>query len=139
MTDAISPQLHVPPETKGRRKTILVAAAAWHLRSLVQAALANKRTRVMEASALADVRAAAKCESLDLVILDSDLDPIDTKTLYRMLKRDPALAHVPVILLTGPAGCDPMPPEDLFHPDCTLQRHFSPFELLNLVYTLTGY
>ncbi len=139
MTDAVTPQPHVPPETKGRRKTILVAAAAWHLRSLVRAAVENKRTSVVEASSLEELRAAARSDSLDLVILDVKLNSIDARTTYQNLKSDPALTHVPVILLTDPTGLDAILPEDLVHPDCTLHKHFSPFELLNLVYALTGY
>ena len=139
MTDAIAPQPHVPPETKGRNKTVAIVAAAWHLRSLVRAAVENKRTSVVEASTLAELRTAANFESLDLVILDVDLDPIGAKTMYQKLKRDPALTHVPVILLTDPTGLDALPPEVLIHPDRTLHKHFSPFELLNLVYALTGY
>ncbi len=127
------------PETKGRSKTIAVVAAAWHLRSLVRAALANKRTSVVEASSLKELRAAAQGERLDLVILDFELTPNRPKTPYQELKRDTAFSHVPVILLTDPSAPDPNPPGGLSPPDRTLHKHFSPFELLNLVYSLTGY
>jgi len=129
----------VLPETKGRSKTIAVVAAAWHLRALVRAALANKRTSVVEASSLEELRAAAQSESLDLVILDFGLSPNESETPYQELKRDPVFTHVPVILLTDPSARDSNPPESLSQPDRTLHKHFSPFELLNLVYNLTGY
>ena len=132
-------QPHVPPVTSGKHKTIAVVAAAWHLRSLVRAALANKRTSVVEASSLKELRAAALGESVDLVILDFDLTANESKTPYQELKRDPTFTHVPVILLTDPSALDPNPPGGLSPPDRTLHKHFSPFELLNLVYSLTGY
>lgn len=127
------------PETKGRSKTIAVVAAAWHLRSLVRAAVENKRTSVVEASSLNELRAAAQSENLDLVILDFELMPIESKTPYQQLKCDPAFTHVPVILLTDPSALDLNPPEGLSLPDRALHKYFSPFELLNLVYSLTGY
>ena len=139
MTDAVTSQPHAPPETKGRHKTILVAAAAWHLRSLVRAAVENKRTKVVEATSLEDVRAIASRERIDLVILDAGLAHDDPALSYDHLKRDPSFIDVPLILLTDHTAPNETSLSGLIHPDRTLHKHFSPFELLNLVYTLTGY
>lgn len=86
-----------------------------------------------------ELRAAAEVATLDLVILDFDLTPNESGTPYQELKRDPAFSHVPVILLTDPSPLVPNPAESLSQPDRTLHKHFSPFELLNLVYGITGY
>lgn len=132
-------QPHVPRETKGRSKTIAVVAAAWHLRSLVRAALANKRTSVVEASSLEELRAIAPKERIDLVILDTDIARESTAMPYEELKRESAFTEVPVILLINGASPNETSPLDVHPSDRTLHRHFSPFELLNLVYALTGY
>ena len=139
MSDSSSPQPHVPVETKGRHKTIAVVAGEWHLRALVRAAVENKRTSVIEASSLQALSALAHDERLALVILDTDLDCDDVTAPYAHLKGDPGLSTVPVILLINRAAPKERSTAIVSHPDRTLHKHFSPFELLNIVYTLTGY
>ena len=139
MPDSSSPQPHVPAETKGRHKTIAVVAGEWHLRALVRAAVENKRTSVVEASSLQALSDIARSEQIDLAILDADLDCDDATAPYAHLKGDPRLATVPVILLTNRAAPEERSTARVRHPDRTLHKHFSPFELLNIVYTLTGY
>lgn len=129
----------MPPETRGRSKTIAVVATAWHLRSLVRAAVENKRTSVLEASSLKELRAIGPKERIDLVILDTDIPREDTAKPYEELKRESAFTEVPVILLINGASPNETSPLDVHPPDRTLHKHFSPFELLNLVYSLTGY
>ena len=116
-----------------------MVADAWHLRSLVRAALENKRTRVIETTSPRDLYAAAQTRRFDLIILDGDSVPQESAPSNSQSRPIPALAGVPVILLT-----DSPPPDDTtfpgpLQPDRTLHRHFSPFELLNAVYALTGY
>ena len=137
MSGNAAPQPHVPAETKGRHKTIAVAAPAWHLRALVRAAVENKRTRVVEADSLQALSAIARNEPLDLVILDSDLACHGATPSAAQPTRDPALAGAPLLLLTDPSA--PAPHVSALQPDRTLHKHFSPFELLNAVYALTGY
>lgn len=139
MSAAAAPQPHVPAETKGRHKTIAVAAPAWHLRALVRAAVENKRTRVIEAASLKALRGIARDERLDLVIVDADLAVCDTTPLSAQLPCDSALAEAPLLLLTDRAAPDDASSASAFQPDRTLHKHFSPFELLNAVYALTGY
>ena len=139
MTGSVTSQPHVPVETKGKRKTVAVVAEQWHLRSLVRAAVENKRTKVVEASGLEDLRVIASSERIDLVILDIELTGDETMLAYDHLKRDPAFRDVPFILLTDRAAPNEAPLSCLIHPDRALHKHFSPFELLNLVYALTGY
>lgn len=129
----------MPPETKGRHKTIVVAAPEWHLRAIVRAAVENKRTNVVEASSLEKLCTIARVERIDLVVLDADLPGDDAALAYAQLKRDPGLGSVPVILLTNSPAPEGKAPLDVHHPDRTLHKHFSPFELLNIVYALTGY
>lgn len=138
MTGSVTSQPHVPVETKGKRKTVAVVAEQWHLRSLVRAAVENKRTKVVEASSLEELRSIA-VEQIDLVILDAGLAQDDPALAYDHLKRNPAFRDVPFILLTDRAAPNEATLSGLIHPDRTLHKHFSPFELLNLVYTLTGY
>ena len=139
MSGNATPQPHAPIETKGKRKTVAVVAAAWHLRALVRAAVENKRTRVVEASSLESLRAIAHAERLDLVILDADLARDGATPPSAQRTRDPALADAPLLLLTDPAAPDAAPHRSALQPDRTLYKHFSPFELLNAVYALTGY
>ena len=139
MTGSVTSQPHVPVETKGKRKTVAVVAEQWHLRSLVRAAVENKRTKVVEASCLEDLRVIASSERMDLVILDIEITGDETMLAYDHLKRDPAFRDVPFILLTDRAAPNEAPLFGLIHPDRALHKHFSPFELLNLVYALTGY
>ncbi len=139
MSNAAAPQPHVPAETRGRRKTIAVAAPAWHLRALVRAAVENKRTRVVEADSLQALSAIAGNERLDLVIVDGDLAAIESASPYAQTKIDPAIADVPLLLLTDRAAPGDSSSASALQPDRTLHKHFSPFELLNIVYALTGY
>lgn len=139
MTGSVTSQPHVPPETKGRTKTIAVAANAWHLRALVRAAVENKRTRVVEATSLEEMRTIARSEHIDLVILDADLGCDDAIAPNAQLKNDPALSTVPLILLTNRTASEDRSSASISHPDRTLHKHFSPFELLNIVYALIGY
>ncbi len=139
MSGNAAPQPHVPAETKGRHKTIAVAAPAWHLRALVRAAVENKRTRVVEASSLESLRAIAGDERLDLVILDAELARHGATAPSAQRTRGPALAGAPLLLLTDPSAPAAAPHVSALQPDRTLHKHFSPFELLNAVYALTGY
>ena len=139
MPDSSSPQPHVPAETKGRHKTIAVVAGEWHLRALVRAAIENKRTSVVEALTLQDMSALAHDERLDLVILDADLAPDNTVPDYTSLFCDPVFAAIPLIVLTDRTARDVTALTGASQQVRTLYKHFSPFELLNIVYTLTGY
>ena len=137
MPDDATPQPHVPAETKGRQKTIAVVAQEWHLRMLVRAAVENKRTRIVEASTLQELRAVAQGERLDLVILDGDLAPGHTAAAQS--KRDSAFQDTPLLLLTDRDLLETPLPDGALQPNRTLHKHFSPFELLNIVYALIGY
>ncbi len=139
MPDDATPQPHVPAETKGRHRTIAVVAQAWHLRMLVRAAVENKRTRIVEASTLQELSAIAQGEQLALVILDGDLAPGHTEALPAQSKLDAAFADIPLLLLTDRTVLEATQTEGAVQPYRTLHKHFSPFELLNIVYTLTGY
>ena len=139
MTGSATSQPHVPVETKGKRKTVAVVAEQWHLRALVRAAVENKRTKVVEASSLEELRTIAYGERIDLVILDAETVCDEKALANHQLKRDPALADVPVILLADQAAPNETSSLNVHPPDRTLHKHFSPFELLNLVYEITGY
>lgn len=130
------PQPHVPPETRGKHKTIAIIAAEWHLRSLVRAALENKRTRVFEYNSLEGLEAATQGDHIDLVILDDDCALHETSGRSQ---RAAMLANVPVILLTDDSPTEEDFSTSIVEPDRTLHKHFSPFELLNHVYALIGY
>ena len=139
MTDSVTPQPHVPVETKGKQKTIAVVAEQWHLRALVRAAVENKRTSVVEASSLEELRTIACGVRIDLVILDAETVCDDEELEAALLTWDGPLAEVPVILLTDQTAPEETSLPGSFPPFRTLHKHFSPFELLNFVYTLIGY
>lgn len=134
-----TPQPHVPPETRGKHKTIAVVAAEWHLRSLVRAALENKRTRVIEVTTLQGLDTAVRGEHIDLIILDDECVPREEAPNNGRHQRNSALTGIPVILLTDRELHDYDPSPYALQPDRTLHKHFSPFELLNIVYALIGY
>ncbi len=124
---------------RGRHKTIAVVADAWHLRSLVRAALENKRTRVIELPSLHELDAASRDRRVDLVILAEDSVPDESAPCNRRAQPLAVLADVPVILLTAGSPPDSNALPGFLQPDRTLHTHFSPFELLHVVYALIGY
>ena len=52
---------------------------------------------------------------------------------------DPVFAAIPLIVLTDRTARDVTALTGASQQVRTLYKHFSPFELLNIVYTLTGY
>lgn len=133
------PEPHVPPETRGKHKTIAVIAAAWHLRSLVRAALENKRTRILDVTTLQEFDTVARSERIDLIILDDECASDETASSNGRDQPSLAFADVPVVLLTDRAHKNHAPSPYALPPTRTLHKHFSPFELLNVVYALIGY
>ena len=139
MTENSTSQPHVPTERRGRHKTIAVVTEVWHLRALVRAAVENKRTSVIEASSLEELRTIACGARIDLAILEVEAVCSGEELEPALLTWDGPLAEVPVILLTDQTAPDETSLPGSFPPFRTLHKHFSPFELLNLVYTLIGY
>jgi two-component system cell cycle response regulator DivK len=85
--------------------------------ALTRAILENAGHAVVEAEDATQGLEMARCERLDIVLMDIQLPDIDGLTATRMLKADPRTAHLPVIAVTAfamkgdedesrAAGCD---------------------------------
>jgi two-component system cell cycle response regulator len=84
---------------------ILIADTSSASRILLRARLAEAHYTVMVAATGAEVMAALHADRPDLLIADERLPDLDGATLMRTLRADPALARLPVILLTD-TGAD---------------------------------
>jgi two-component system, cell cycle response regulator len=79
---------------------ILIADTSSASRILLQARLSEARYAVTMAATGAEVMAALRRDRPDLLIADERLPDLDGVTLLRQIRADPALARLPVILLT---------------------------------------
>jgi two-component system cell cycle response regulator len=79
---------------------ILIADTSSASRILLRARLTEARYTVTVAATGAEVMAALRVDRPDLLIADERLPDLDGVTLQRKLRADPALARLPVILLT---------------------------------------
>jgi two-component system cell cycle response regulator len=79
---------------------ILIADTSSASRILLRARLAEAHYTVTVAATGAEVMAALHADRPDLLIADERLPDLDGVTLLRTLRADPALARLPVILLT---------------------------------------
>jgi two-component system cell cycle response regulator len=84
---------------------ILIADTSSASRILLRARLAGAHYTVTVAATGAEVMAALNSDRPDLLIADERLPDLDGVTLLRNLRADPALARLPVILLTD-TGAD---------------------------------
>lgn len=74
------------------------------IRSLLQQAMTAEGYEFLTASTVAEGLAAAGRTKPDLILLDVNLPDGDGISTCRRLKADPALRHIPVLILTGEAS-----------------------------------
>ena len=88
-------------ETSDGNKTILVADDSVVALTLLSRLLKGAGYRVVTAMDGIEATQRAYSEQPDLIVLDITMPRMNGYQVCRLLKRDPAIAHVPVIILTG--------------------------------------
>jgi two-component system phosphate regulon response regulator PhoB len=84
-----------------RKKLILVVEDDEDIRALLRHTLTKERYNVIEAALGREALAEANAKRPDAVILDIMLPDIDGLEVCRRLKTDPAMKHIPVVMLTA--------------------------------------
>lgn len=82
-------------------KTILLVDDSKVTRELIKVYLIVKDVRVLDAADGAEALVTARNERPDLILCDLRMPRLDGPGLCRALAAEPALAHVPVIILTS--------------------------------------
>ena len=114
-------------------KTLLIADDDPDLRLLLQTTLEDPAYRILEASDGASALHMVRQERPDAVILDRMMPQLDGLEVAKAVLADPAIRHIPLILLTAreqPAVRDGEPSPKVF---AYLIKPFSPLQLLEAV------
>lgn len=112
-------------------QTLLIADDDPDLRLLLQTTLEDPAYRILEASDGKSALRLVRQERPDVVILDRMMPKLDGLEVARAVLADPAIRHIPLILLTAleqPAANDGQP--EVF---AYLLKPFSPLQLLETV------
>ena len=112
-------------------KTLLIVDDDPDLRLLLQTTLEDPAYRILEASDGESALHLVRQERPDAVILDRMMPKLDGFEVARAVLADPAIRHIPLILLTAleqPAANDGRP--EVF---AYLLKPFSPLQLLETV------
>ena len=119
-------------------KTLLIADDDPDLRLLLQTTLEDPAYRILEASDGESALHLVRQEQPDVVILDRMMPKLDGLAVARTVLADPAIRHIPLILLTAldpPAANDGEPAPGVF---AYLVKPFSPLQLLETVRQALG-
>ncbi len=114
-------------------KTLLIADDDPDLRLLLQTTLEDPAYRILEASDGESALRLVRQEQPDVVILDRMMPELDGLAVARTVLADPAIRHIPLILLTAlelPTAIDAEPAPEVF---AYLLKPFSPLQLLETV------
>ena len=112
-------------------QTLLIADDDPDLRLLLQTTLEDPAYRILEASDGESALHLVRQERPDAVILDRMMPKLDGLEVAQAVLADPAIRHIPLILLTAleqPAAGEPLPPVFAY-----LLKPFSPLQLLETV------
>jgi CheY-like chemotaxis protein len=114
-------------ETQGR---VLVVDDEPFMLRLIEIVLERDGYKMIKASNGSEAIEVARRERPDLIIMDGMMPQMDGLTAVRVLKEDPELRRIPVILLT--ANPNRYSPEDAASSGATvfLTKPFSPTQLL---------
>ena len=119
-------------------KTLLIADDDPDLRLLLQTTLEDPVYRILEASDGEAALHLVRRERPDAVILDRMMPKLDGLQVARAVLADPAIRHIPLILLTAleqSAAGDGEPAPEVF---AYLLKPFSPLQLLDTVRQALG-
>ena len=116
--------------------TILVVDDEPSIVDLVRFTLEDGDVRVVEASDGAEALVLARRIKPDLILLDVQMPRLDGLEVCRQLRREPAFAHVPIILLTAAGQAADRARGLGAGADEYLTKPFSPLALLALVEAL---
>lgn len=114
-------------------QTLLIADDDPDLRLLLQTTLEDPAYRILEASDGESALRLVRQEQPDVVILDRMMPKLDGLAVARTVLADPAIRHIPLILLTAlepPTAIDAEPAPEVF---AYLLKPFSPLQLLETV------
>jgi CheY-like chemotaxis protein len=96
---------------KGDRRTVLVVDDEPHVVAYLEMLLQDQGYATLSAADGREGLETAKAHKPDLICLDITMPEESGVRMYRNLKEDPALAHIPVIVVTAVTGLggDPEP------------------------------
>lgn len=114
-------------------KKILIADDEIPIRLLIHSILENEEYQIIEAEDGTETVAKCREEKPDLLILDLMMPGLSGQEVCRMLRSDPATAHLPIIILTAKQKISPEEARRTFSTDFYLTKPFSPLELLRHV------
>lgn len=114
-------------------KKILIADDSEALRALLHATLRDPRYEIIQASGGVQALALREMHQPDLVILDESMPGIAGPEVCRMIKRNPASAHTPVILMTTNSAAAGQALVREAGADVHVTKPFSPLSLLGTV------
>lgn len=116
-----------------RRERILVVDDDSKMRLLVSATIGTDLYEVIEASRGLEALALARAKPPSLIILDVRMPDLDGVEVCRLIRADPALREVPVIMVTSARGEAERQAGLEAGADGYLTKPFSPAELLDAV------
>jgi len=114
-------------------KTILLADDEAHLWLLVHTTLDDPAYRILEATDGNQALAMARTEHPDLLVLDWMMPGLSGLVVAQMLRRDPATAQIPIIMLTAKGQAIDRALGHAVGLQAYLVKPFSPLELLEKV------
>jgi two-component system phosphate regulon response regulator PhoB len=113
--------------------TILIADDEAPLRALVRATLDTGRLRILEAVDGEEALTLTRTEQPDLILLDWSMPGRTGLDVARELRRDPATAEIPIVMLTARTTAFDHDAADAVGVDAYMTKPFSPRALLDLV------
>lgn len=119
-------------------KTILIADDEKSLRVLVRATLDDPDYTILEAIDGEETLTIARDKNPDLILLDWMMPGKSGIEVLKILKKDPALADIPVIMLTAKAQASEKEQGLAAGALAYLTKPFSPLTLLDMVNEFTG-
>jgi CheY-like chemotaxis protein len=121
-----------------RMKTVLLADDEAYLRLLVHTTLDDPAYRILEAADGHQALAMAQAEHPDLLVLDWMMPGLSGIVVAQTLRQDPAMAHIPIIMLTAKGQDIDRAQAHALGLQAYLVKPFSPLELLEKVQAILG-
>lgn len=84
-----------------RRLILLIDDSRNFVEGMATALSANKQLTIVTATDALDGYAIARERKPDLVVLDVTMPIVDGWTMLRKMRSNPALVHIPVVMMTG--------------------------------------